>query len=52
MRSMREPLYKWLNESEVGLKVFIFKSLAKSKLSYSFKGLLRVTLNFLKKLSY
>ena len=31
---------KWLDESEVGLKVFIFKSPAKSKL---FKALLRVT---------
>ena len=34
---------KWLDESEVGLKVFIFKSPAKSKLSYLFKALLRVT---------
>ena len=34
---------KWLNESEVGLEVFIFKSPAGSKLSYSFKALLRVT---------
>ena len=34
---------KWLDESEVGLKVFIFKSPAKSNLSYSFKALLRVT---------
>ena len=33
---------KWLDKSEVGLKVSIFKSLAKSKLSYSFKALLRV----------
>ena len=33
---------KWLDESEVGLKVFIFKSPAKSKLLYSFKALLRV----------
>ena len=34
---------KWLDESEVGLKVLIFKSPAKSKLSYLFKALLRVT---------
>ena len=34
---------KWLDESEVGLKVFIFKSSAKSKLLYLFKSLLRVT---------
>ena len=34
---------KWLNESEVGLEVFIFKSPAGSKSSYSFKALLRVT---------
>ena len=34
---------KWLDESEVGLQVFIFKSPAKCKLSYSFKALLRVT---------
>ena len=34
---------KWLDESEVGLKVFIFESPAKSKLSYLFKALLRVT---------
>ena len=34
---------KWLDESEVGLKVFIFKSPAKSKLSYLYKALLRVT---------
>ena len=34
---------KWLDESEVGLKVFIFKSPAKSELSYLFKALLRVT---------
>ena len=34
---------KWLDESEVGLKVFIFKSPAKSKLLYLFKALLRVT---------
>ena len=34
---------KWLDESEVGLKVFIFKSPAKSKLSYLFKALLNVT---------
>ena len=39
---------KWLDEPEVGLKVFIFKSPVKSKLSYSFKALLRV----LKKLSF
>ena len=34
---------KWLDESKVGLKVFIFESPAKSKLSYLFKALLRVT---------
>ena len=34
---------KWVDESEVGLKVFIFKSSAKSKLSYLYKALLRVT---------
>ena len=34
---------RWLDESEVGLKVLIVKSPAKSKLSYSFKALLRVT---------
>ena len=34
---------KWLDESEVDLKVFIFKSSAKSKLLYLFKALLRVT---------
>ena len=34
---------KWLHESEVGLKVFMFKSPVKNKLSYSFKALLRVT---------
>ena len=34
---------KWLDESELSLKLFIFKSPAKSKLSYSFKALLRVT---------
>ena len=34
---------KRLDESEVSLKVFIFKSSAKSKLSYLFKALLRVT---------
>ena len=34
---------KCLAESEIGLKVFIFKSPAKSKLSYSFKALLRLT---------
>ena len=34
---------KWFDESEVGLKVFIYKSPAKSKLSYLFKALLRVT---------
>ena len=34
---------EWLRESEVGLKVFLFKSSAKSKLPYSFKALLRVT---------
>ena len=34
---------KWLDESEVGLKVFIFKSPTKSELSYLFKVLLRVT---------
>ena len=33
---------KWLDESKVGLKIFIFKSPAKSK-SYIFKALLRVT---------
>ena len=33
---------KWLDESEVGLKVFIFKYPVKSKLSYSLKALLRV----------
>ena len=38
---------KWLDESEVGLKVFIFKSPAKSKLSYLFKALLRVTFTLL-----
>ena len=40
-RSFRSD--KWLDESEVGVKVFIFKSPAKSKLSYSFEALLRVT---------
>ena len=34
---------KWLDEPEVGLKVFIFKSPAKSKLSYLFKALLSAT---------
>ena len=34
---------EWLRESEVGLKVFLFKSSAKSKSPYSFKALLRVT---------
>ena len=34
---------KWLDEPEVGLKVFIFKSLATSKLSYLFKALLSAT---------
>ena len=34
---------KSLDEPEVGLQVFIFKSLAKSKLSYLFNTLLRVT---------
>ena len=34
---------KWLDESELSLKVFIFKFSAKSKLLYSFKALLRVT---------
>ena len=34
---------KWLDEPEVGLKIFIFKSPAKSKLSYLFKAFLRVT---------
>ena len=33
---------KSLDEPEVGLQVFIFKSLAKSKLSYLFNTLLRV----------
>ena len=34
---------KWLDEPEVGLKVFIFKSPAKSKLSYLSQTLLSVT---------
>ena len=34
---------KLLDESGVGLKVFIFKSPAKSKLSYIFKAFLSVT---------
>ena len=34
---------KSLDEPEVGLQVFIFKSLAKSKLSYLFHTLFRVT---------
>ena len=34
---------KWLGESEVDLRVFIFESPAESKLSYLFKALLRVT---------
>ena len=34
---------KSLDEPEVGLQVFIFKSLAKSKLPYLFNTLLRVT---------
>ena len=34
---------KWLDEFEVGLKVFIFRPPAKSQLSYLFKALLRVT---------
>ena len=34
---------KWLDESKVGLKIFIFKSPPKCKLSYIFKALLRVT---------
>ena len=34
---------KWLDKSEVGLKIFIFISPAKSKLSYLLKALLRVT---------
>ena len=43
---------KWLDESEVGLKVFIFKSPAKSKLSYLLKMLLRVTETSLKKTQF
>ena len=43
---------KWLDESEIGLKVFIFKSPAKSKLSYSFNALLRGTEISSKKLSF
>ena len=35
--------HKWLGEPEVGLKVIIFKSPVKSKLSYLFKTLLSVT---------
>ena len=35
---------KWLGKSEVGLKVFMLKCPAKSKLSYSFKALLSVPL--------
>ena len=34
---------KWLDQREVGLNVFIFKSPAESKLSYLFKALLSVT---------
>ena len=33
---------KWLDDSEEGLKLFTFKSPAKSKLSYLFKALLSV----------
>ena len=34
---------KWLDQRQVGLNVFIFKSPAESKLSYLFKALLGVT---------
>ena len=43
---------KLLDESELGLKLFIFKSSAKSKLSYLFKALLRVVEISSKKLSF
>ena len=34
---------KWLDESEVGLKIFIFKFPAKIKLLYLFKAFIRIT---------
>ena len=41
-----------LDESEVGFKLFMFKSPAKIKFSYLFKALLNVTEISSKKLSY
>ena len=34
---------KWLDESEVGLKIFTFKFPAKIKLLYLFKAFIRIT---------